>query len=119
VWPQCWDLQGPRGLEQRDLRNLNLGDLKKGPNGRVSPTPQKKSIEHPVEGSCKNPFVSIIKVIRNLTYKTEMIMEMLMISSSGRDSENTIFYNQITAPKFNHHVSETVAAVLNLRYSQW
>jgi hypothetical protein len=42
VWPQCWDLQGPRGLEQRDLRNLNLGDLKKGPNGGVSPTPQKK-----------------------------------------------------------------------------
>jgi hypothetical protein len=31
-----------RGLEQRDLRNLNLGDLKKGPNGGVSPTPQKK-----------------------------------------------------------------------------
>jgi predicted transcriptional regulator len=26
---------------QRDLRNLNLGDLKKGPNGGVSPTPQK------------------------------------------------------------------------------
>jgi hypothetical protein len=44
MWPQCWDLQGPRGLEQRDLRNLNLGDLKKGPNGGVSPTPQKKSI---------------------------------------------------------------------------
>jgi hypothetical protein len=42
MWPQCWDLQGPRGLEQRDLRNLNLGDLKKGPNGGVSPTPQKK-----------------------------------------------------------------------------
>jgi hypothetical protein len=42
VWPQCWDLQGPRGLEQRDLRNLNLGDLKKGPKGGVSPTPQKK-----------------------------------------------------------------------------
>jgi hypothetical protein len=42
VWPQCWDLQGPRGLEQRDLRNLNLGDLKKRPNGGVSPTPQKK-----------------------------------------------------------------------------
>jgi hypothetical protein len=41
VWPQCWDLQGPRGLEQRDLRNLHLGDLKKGPNGGVSPTPQK------------------------------------------------------------------------------
>jgi hypothetical protein len=41
VWPQCWDLQGPRGLEQRDLRNLNLGDLKKGPNGGVSSTPQK------------------------------------------------------------------------------
>jgi hypothetical protein len=43
MWPQCWDLQGPRGLEQRDLRNLNLGDLKKGPNGDVSPTPQKKT----------------------------------------------------------------------------
>jgi predicted transcriptional regulator len=42
MWPQCWDLQGPRGLEQRELRNLNLGDLKKGPNGGVSPTPQKK-----------------------------------------------------------------------------
>jgi predicted transcriptional regulator len=42
VWPQCWDLKGPRGIEQRDLRNLNLGDLKKGPNGGVSPTPQKK-----------------------------------------------------------------------------
>jgi hypothetical protein len=41
VWPQCWDLQGPRRLEQRDLRNLNIGDLKKGPNGGVSPTPQK------------------------------------------------------------------------------
>jgi hypothetical protein len=44
VWPQCWDLQGPRGLEQRDLRNLNLGDLKKLPNGGVSPTPQKKKM---------------------------------------------------------------------------
>jgi hypothetical protein len=43
VWPQCWDLQGPRGLEQRDLRNLNLGDLKKVPNGGVSPTPQKNT----------------------------------------------------------------------------
>jgi hypothetical protein len=42
VWPQSWDLQGPRGLDQRDLRNLNLGDLKKGPNGGISPTPQKK-----------------------------------------------------------------------------
>jgi hypothetical protein len=31
--PQCWDLEGPRGLEQRDLRNLNVGDLKKGPKG--------------------------------------------------------------------------------------
>jgi hypothetical protein len=41
MWPQCFDLQGPRGLEQRDVRNLNLGDLKKGPNGGVSPTPQK------------------------------------------------------------------------------
>jgi hypothetical protein len=37
-------LKGPRGLEQRDLRNLNLGDLKKGPNGGVSPTPQKKGL---------------------------------------------------------------------------
>jgi hypothetical protein len=44
VWPQCWDLQEPRGLEQRDLRNLNLGDLKKGPKGGVSPTPQKKTV---------------------------------------------------------------------------
>jgi hypothetical protein len=43
VWPQCWDLQGRRGLEQRNLRNLNLGDLKKGPNGGVSPTPQNKN----------------------------------------------------------------------------
>jgi hypothetical protein len=43
MWPQCWDLQGPRGLEQRDLRNLKLGDLKKGPNGGVSPAPQKKA----------------------------------------------------------------------------
>jgi hypothetical protein len=42
VWPQCWDLQRPRGLEQRDLRNLNLGDLKKGPNGGVSPTQKKE-----------------------------------------------------------------------------
>jgi hypothetical protein len=42
MWPQCWDLQGPRGLEQRDLRNLNLGDLKKKPNGGVSPTPPQK-----------------------------------------------------------------------------
>jgi hypothetical protein len=42
VWLQCWDLQGPRGLEQRYLRKLNLGDLKKGPNGGVSPTPQQK-----------------------------------------------------------------------------
>jgi hypothetical protein len=42
VWPQCCDLQGPKGLDQRDQRNLNLGDLKKGPNGGVSPTPQKK-----------------------------------------------------------------------------
>jgi hypothetical protein len=41
MWPQCWDLQGPRGLEQRDLRNLNLRDLKKGPNGGVSPPPKK------------------------------------------------------------------------------
>jgi hypothetical protein len=41
MWPQYWDLGEPRGLEQRDLRNLNLGDLKKGPNGGISPTPQK------------------------------------------------------------------------------
>jgi hypothetical protein len=27
-------------LKQRDLKNLNLGDLKKGPNGGLSPTPQ-------------------------------------------------------------------------------
>jgi hypothetical protein len=47
VWPQCWDLQGPRGLEQRDLRNLNLGDLKKGPKGGVSPTPQKNLDKYP------------------------------------------------------------------------
>jgi hypothetical protein len=34
-------------LEQRDLRNQNLGDLKKGPKGGLSPTPQKKIIlEH-------------------------------------------------------------------------
>jgi hypothetical protein len=44
VWPQCWDLQGPRGLKQRYLRNLNLGDLKKGPNGGLSPTPPKKTL---------------------------------------------------------------------------
>jgi hypothetical protein len=43
MWPQCWDLQGPKGLEQRDLRNLNLGDLKKGPNGGLSPTPPQKN----------------------------------------------------------------------------
>jgi hypothetical protein len=42
MWPQYWGLQGPRGLEQRDLRNLNLGDLNKGPNGGLSPTQQKK-----------------------------------------------------------------------------
>jgi hypothetical protein len=49
MWPQCWDLQGPRGLEQRDLRNLNLGDLKKGPNGGLSPTPHKKNrMEHEI-----------------------------------------------------------------------
>jgi hypothetical protein len=29
-------------LKQRDLRNQNLGDLKKGPKGGLSPTPQKK-----------------------------------------------------------------------------
>jgi hypothetical protein len=28
-------------LKQRDLRNLNLGDLKKGPDGGLSPSPQK------------------------------------------------------------------------------
>jgi hypothetical protein len=33
------------GLEQRDLRNLNLGDLKKVPNGGVNPT-QKKGNEN-------------------------------------------------------------------------
>jgi hypothetical protein len=51
MWPQCWDLQGPRGLEQRDLRNLNLGDLKKGPNGGVSPTPHTKK-NYPATFSC-------------------------------------------------------------------
>jgi hypothetical protein len=30
------------GLEQRDVRNLNLWDLKKGPNGGVSPTRKRK-----------------------------------------------------------------------------
>jgi hypothetical protein len=30
-------------LKQRDLRNMNLGDLKKGTNGGLSPTPQKKN----------------------------------------------------------------------------
>jgi hypothetical protein len=29
-------------LKERDRRNLKLGDLKKGPNGGVSPAPQKK-----------------------------------------------------------------------------
>jgi hypothetical protein len=29
-------------LKQRDLRNQNLGDLKKGPKGGLSPTPQTK-----------------------------------------------------------------------------
>jgi hypothetical protein len=52
MWPQCWDLQGPRGLEQRDLRNLNLGDLKKGPNGGVSPIPPQKTYE-----SVSGPYV--------------------------------------------------------------
>jgi hypothetical protein len=32
-------------LKKRDLRNLNLGDLKKGPNGGVSPTQQKKTMK--------------------------------------------------------------------------
>jgi hypothetical protein len=58
VWPQCWDLQGPRGLEQRDLRNLNLGDLKKGPNGGVSPTPPNEnamgSTQPRIETSTRN-----------------------------------------------------------------
>jgi hypothetical protein len=36
-------LTGTLGLEKRDLRNLNLENLKKGPNGGVSPTPQKKA----------------------------------------------------------------------------
>jgi hypothetical protein len=31
-------------LKQRDLSNLNLGDLKKGPNGGLSPTPQKNMV---------------------------------------------------------------------------
>jgi hypothetical protein len=31
-------------LKERDRRNLNLGDLKKGLNGAVSPAPQKKGI---------------------------------------------------------------------------
>jgi hypothetical protein len=51
VWPQCWDLQGPRGLEQGDLRNLNLGDLKKGPNGGVSPTPHTKKVSMCMEAT--------------------------------------------------------------------
>jgi hypothetical protein len=29
-------------LKQRDLSNQNLGDLKKGPKGVLSPAPQKK-----------------------------------------------------------------------------
>jgi hypothetical protein len=62
VWPQCWDLQGPRGLEQRDLRNLNLGDLKKGPNGDVSPTPHKKKAPG-VQKSTRSQPVKISRVI--------------------------------------------------------
>jgi hypothetical protein len=60
VWPQCWDVQGPRGLEQRDLRNLNLGDLKKGPNGGVSPKPHKKKNIRWGEG--------ILRYCQNLKY---------------------------------------------------
>jgi hypothetical protein len=33
MWPQCWDYSDLGDLKQRDLRNLNLGDLKKGPKG--------------------------------------------------------------------------------------
>jgi hypothetical protein len=47
MWPQCWDLQGPRGLEQGDLRNLNLGDLKQEPNGGVSPPPKRPCYSWP------------------------------------------------------------------------
>jgi hypothetical protein len=42
MWPQYWDLQGPRRLEQRDLRNLNLGDLKMDLRGlKFHPTKKK------------------------------------------------------------------------------
>jgi hypothetical protein len=37
-------LKGRSGLEQRDLRNLNLGDLKKGPNGGLSPPPKSMAV---------------------------------------------------------------------------
>jgi hypothetical protein len=53
MWPQCWDLHGPRGLEQGDLRNLNLGDLKKGPNGGVKSHPTKKARFLQPEGRIK------------------------------------------------------------------
>jgi hypothetical protein len=40
-------------LKQRDLRNLNLGDLKKGPNGGVSPTSKKKTQGSTVTAFCR------------------------------------------------------------------
>jgi hypothetical protein len=62
MWPQCWDLQGPKGLEQRDLRKQNLGDLKKGPNGGVSPTPQKKT-DDPICERCLEEDESVTRVL--------------------------------------------------------
>jgi hypothetical protein len=43
MWPQCWDLRDLGDLKQRDLRNLNLGDLKRGPKSH--PTKKIKQRE--------------------------------------------------------------------------
>jgi hypothetical protein len=71
MWPQCWDLQGPRGLEQRDLRNLNLGDLKKGPNGGVSPTQPKK--KRPVIGFQHVPLVCCSTSLYKVSFQKKFL----------------------------------------------
>jgi hypothetical protein len=90
VWPQCWDLQGPRGLEQRDL-----GDLKKGPNGGVSPTPQKKCSRDVQRGRLTDSLGSFGRLGELKGYSSHLTLRELGLVAYPTDKQNSPTSQQI------------------------